>query len=241
MSKLEKLRILQEMKDPTLRMHRMLTERALAEAIDKLDVTKGEKGDAGEDGITPIKGKDYWTNEDIQAVIDYIRSQVRDGAPGKIGGKGEQGPQGIKGDQGYSPLKYIDYMTTEDVREIAKSAARLIAKTTKPFDVNAAIQPHLETFKKNLPDNDSILVSILKDPRLRILLHGGGGGSVGNSILTAGGTIDNSNTTFSFASKPTVVIVNGATYRENKGWSWLSPNITLDNPVGTGGDIYAMS
>lgn len=62
------------------------------------------------------------------------------------------------------------------------------------------------------------------------------------SILTSTGTIDNSNKAFTFVSKPNVVIVNGASYRENNGWTWTGGTLTatLDNAVGVGGDIYAL-
>ena len=68
---------------------------------------------------------------------------------------------------------------------------------------------------------------------------GGSGG--GLSLITSSGTINDSNTAFPFASKPITVVVNGLSYRENHGWSWDGVNATLDNPVGTGGDIYAVS
>lgn len=68
----------------------------------------------------------------------------------------------------------------------------------------------------------------------------GVGGSF--SILTATGTVDDSNTAFTFISKPSIIIVNGASYQENHGWSWNSGTLTatLDNPVGTGGNVYGI-
>lgn len=68
---------------------------------------------------------------------------------------------------------------------------------------------------------------------------GGNGGGV--TILTATGTIDDSNLLFSFSEKPTEIVVNGASYTENNGWTWSAPNATLETnpgPVGTGGRIY---
>ena len=37
---------------------------------------KGDKGDPGADGYTPVKGTDYWTNEDIAEIQSYIDSQI---------------------------------------------------------------------------------------------------------------------------------------------------------------------
>lgn len=64
------------------------------------------------------------------------------------------------------------------------------------------------------------------------------GGSL--SVLAATGTINDSNVDFTFPSEPTLVIVNGATYRTGKGCTISGTSVTLDNPVGTGGDIYGL-
>jgi len=66
----------------------------------------------------------------------------------------------------------------------------------------------------------------------------GGSGSFG--IIAITGTVDNSNTSFTAASAPSVVVVNGATYRNGKGVTIVGTAITLDNPVGIGGDLYAL-
>lgn len=66
----------------------------------------------------------------------------------------------------------------------------------------------------------------------------GGTGSL--SVLTATGTINDSNKTFTFASAPTIIVVNGAVYRDGHGCTISGTTVTLDNPVGTGGDIYAL-
>lgn len=75
---------------------------------------------------------------------------------------------------------------------------------------------------------------------ITITADGGSGASL--SVLTATGTKDDSNTAFTFASKPVLIVVNGASYRENAGWTWNAGTLTatLTNPVGTGGDIYGL-
>lgn len=37
---------------------------------------KGEKGEPGKDGKTPIKGEDYWTNEDKKEIESYIDDKL---------------------------------------------------------------------------------------------------------------------------------------------------------------------
>lgn len=65
-------------------------------------------------------------------------------------------------------------------------------------------------------------------------------GSASLTPLEATGTIDDSNVTFTFASEPTLVVVNGASYRDGKGCTISGTSVTLDNPIGTGGDIYGL-
>ncbi len=60
------------------------------------------------------------------------------------------------------------------------------------------------------------------------------------TVLTATGAVDDSNTSFTFASAPSLVIVNGASYRDGRGCAISGTSVTLDNPVGSGGDIYAL-
>lgn len=64
----------------------------------------------------------------------------------------------------------------------------------------------------------------------------------GASILTATGLINGSNTDFVFASKPNIVIVNGASYRENNGWAWTAGTLTatLDFAPQSGSDVYGL-
>lgn len=62
----------------------------------------------------------------------------------------------------------------------------------------------------------------------------------GFSVKAATGTIDDSNVTFTFASQPTLVVVNGAVYQHGSGVTIATTTATLDNPVGTGGSIFAI-
>lgn len=70
------------------------------------------------------------------------------------------------------------------------------------------------------------------------VLSATGSGTFG--IITVSGTIDDSNTSFTAASTPTIVVINGTNYRNGKGVTIAGTAITTDNPVGTGGDIYAL-
>jgi len=70
----------------------------------------------------------------------------------------------------------------------------------------------------------------------------GGGSSL--TTLTVTGTIDDSNVTFTVATEPEVVVINGFSYNGTTGsitWTWVAGTLTLSQPVGTGGDIYALN
>lgn len=62
------------------------------------------------------------------------------------------------------------------------------------------------------------------------------------SIEEPTGIVNDANVAFGFTEKPFLVVVNGATYRENHGWTWNAGTLTatLSFPVGTGGDIYGI-
>lgn len=77
------------------------------------------------------------------------------------------------------------------------------------------------------------------DGVITVTISGGAGASF--SVLTATGTVDDSNTSFTFASEPSLVCINGAFYRDGKGVTISGTSVTTDFPVGTGGDIYGIA
>ena len=68
-------------------------------------------------------------------------------------------------------------------------------------------------------------------------IHRGGGANV----LTATGTINDSNTTFTFTSIPKIVVVNGASYINGAGVTITGTTAVLDNAPGTGGSVYGIA
>lgn len=68
-------------------------------------------------------------------------------------------------------------------------------------------------------------------------------GAVSLTILAVTGTRDDTNLTFTIASQPTVLVINGATYQTTSGaitWTYLAGTLTLSSPVGTGGSIFGI-
>jgi hypothetical protein len=68
----------------------------------------------------------------------------------------------------------------------------------------------------------------------------------GLNVLAATGTIDDSNVTFTFTSVPVLVVINGSSYASTStiggtlAWTNVGTTVTLANPVGAGGSIYAL-
>lgn len=220
---------------------------------------KGDKGDRGEDGYTPVKGKDYFTGTEVKQIADYIQSQVKNGVDGADGANGKNGE---------TPVRLIDYWTKEDQEKMISDVLKKLPKTKegKPLDMKNIVSEVLKEIK--MPDTAAL---VSKGELTEFLRRGGfrGGGdtveagsgvsitSVNGvkrisaaggslSVLTTANTIDDSNLTFVFASEPTLVVINGQTWREGSVsggvqiWSKVGSTVTLTNPVGVDGDIYAL-
>ena len=61
-------------------------------------------------------------------------------------------------------------------------------------------------------------------------------------ILSPSETPDGIITAFTFNKKPTMLVVNGGSYRINKGWSWSATNkqATIDFAPLEGSDVYGV-
>jgi hypothetical protein len=76
-------------------------ERVVMKVAMKLvDIEKGDKGDDGKDGYTPVKGVDYFDGYTPVKGVDYF-----------------DGINGLNGKDGYTPIKGVDYFDGESVDE----------------------------------------------------------------------------------------------------------------------------
>lgn len=145
------------------------------------------------------------------------------GFPGEMGPMGEQGPPG-KGLDG-SPD------TAEQIRdklELLEGDERLDIKAIK------GIAEMEERIFKAIRDKQVVVGGITTSTST-------GGGF---EIITVSGTIDNSNVTFSAATEPTALSINGPIYQQTGGaytWTYVGTTITLNQPVGEGGTIFGIA
>lgn len=65
--------------------HQITLPKEIETIFKAVTALKGEKGDSikGDDGYTPIKGKDYFTNEEIDIFLKNIQNKVINGKDGR--------------------------------------------------------------------------------------------------------------------------------------------------------------
>ncbi len=81
-------------------------------------------------------------------------------------------------------------------------------------------------------------VTLYADPTTHRLLVSSSGGA-GFTELTATGTVNSVNKTFTFTQKPTYIVSDGVWYKENKGWTWGGSTATMTIPPND--DIYGVA
>lgn len=199
--------------------------KAIREALELL---KQEIRDGNSQEVQVIKGDvETRLNRVISETLDYIKrlgdeqknslnflrdkaASLRHGRDGKDGKAGEPGKDGGPD----SPIEIRDKL------EVLEGDQRL------SIDAIKDLRKELERVNN---------------------LGGRGGGVIGHLqrfsdiMLVPSGDIDGANATYSFGGqKPTVVVVNGASYREGHGWTFTSSNVVLDFAPATGSDIYGI-
>lgn len=224
-------------------------------------VSKVTKGEPGENAVPPLKGVDYFTEDEIESIATTVRSRITipDAIPGEPGTPADEKkiveqilsritiPATLSKEEVTEMIeaRLVFYFTGQEAGMTKEDVQKMISGLQSVFDpIQSAekIARAVETLKgkdrldynalKNTPDTSS------KRGPLRGGGSQGGGGTL--NILTATGTIDDSNTVFTFISTPRIVVVNGASYVNGSGVTIVATTSTLDNPVGVGGSIYGI-
>lgn len=222
---------------------------------------KGEKGEKGDKGDTPVKGEDYFSEDDVEVIVNEsaIRAAVlvpkpKDGERGEKGDKGDtiQGPKGEKGERG-SPDTGKDIV--KKLTDL-KDGERLSYKALKD-------RPDIAGGSKTpgggggqdvaVYDETTLLTSVLKqlqfvgagvtavqinDGVIVVTIPGGSGGaSIATEAVTAtdaGGNNVNIDLTQLAHTWSTVEFVsrNGAIQDRTK-WSIVGDTLTLTGAVST--------
>lgn len=106
-----------------------------------------------------------------------------------------------------------------------------MAYFTEKFEASDALTTEDVVFLQNLASDASYDSSnVTLDSEIGI-----------GSVITMTGTIDDSNVTFTCASEPFEMVINGLSYLPSGGaitWSYLAGTVTLSTPVGINGTIW---
>lgn len=220
-----------------------------------VDIEKGEPGEAGPVGPAGPEGPEGKPSK-IPGPKGDTGEQGEAGPEGPMGPQGETGPEGPAGSPDTAEQLRDKLETLEKDDRLDKSAIKGMDELEKNFDTKLSSIPrgggargfqlYVGGAKKgianylNLIAGSGVALTYSAAYGRNDLTISASGAAL--SILTATGTVDNSNKAFTFLSKPNVVIVNGASYQENNGWSWNSGSLTatLDYAPGTGGNIYGI-
>ena len=208
-------------KTPTIEdteMYHLLLSRIL----EKVNIA--QDGINGVDGIDGIDGKNGRDGKDgVNGVDGRHGKDGKNGRDGKDGVNGKDGKDGVDGKDGNHAI--ID----EDALILS-----LIDKLKKEKLIDLSHIKGGQTFVK-----DQVRYKIEE------LMHGSvkPASASGITIITISGTVDDSNTSFTATTQPTLLNINGSFYQPLGGaitWTYAGGTITISSPVGTGGQIYGI-
>lgn len=192
---------------------------------------KGEKGDKGDKGnmglIGPQGDKGDWV-EGPQGETGPQGPQGETGTPGKNGKNGKDGTQ-------ITPQQIVEKLTTLknawiDVRAIKGLDEFLKSIPQSKGFVPNALASLYDVDVKNISDQQALIW----DGTKKKFVPGSASSGTGFTKLNATGAVDGANTTFTFTSKPTYIVSDGAWYVENSGWTYSGSTATMSVPPQTG-------
>lgn len=226
------------------------------------DLLKGKDGKDGRDGKDGVQG--------ISGFRGFDGDDGKDGKNGKDGVDGKPGPRGPKGEKGLDGIYGKDGINGKDgspdtadqvVTKVNKAKVKIKKSSIEGFDdIESLAKSANDKVKKYLLMGGSTLTKVqinglASGDFSTINIIGGtvtnvGGtltvtipSAAGLSVIAVTGTVDDSNVTFTSASLPTLLNINGAFYQQTGGsitWSRSGTTITLSSPVGTGGQIFGI-
>lgn len=214
------------------------------------------KGDTGDPGYTPIKGKDYWTNQEINEIVTRIQSQIRipeDGRPGRdaitpVAGVDYPTRGQIRTivkamvsaipvpKNGRTPEKGIDYFTDKDINEIIKQI-----KTQFPrIELKAEeIRDKLQSLRGEKRLDASAIKNLSKFlGQAKRTLHRGGIALEWESLTLSA---DGSSATLTYApysSSTVMIFLNGSLLTQTTNYTISTRTITFLQPT-PGGEAWA--
>lgn len=161
--------------------------------------------------------------------------------------KGDQGEPGMNGEDGISPN--IEEIVQAVLPRLPSPKDGEPGTSGKDADEDKILDKLIKRLQKEKPLDISHIrnaQTFMKDGikyKIEELMKGGGtttGGSGLNYIALVSGSIDNTNTTFTFAKTPTIIVVNGSSYINGAGVTITGTTGVIASPAGVGGSVYAI-
>ncbi len=143
------------------------------------------------------------------------------------------------------PLRGIDYLTPselESIKQDMQSSVKVPEAAPAPAlpEIDAEFVKKIIQIMHTLPEMDKLEVSkgirnaqsfIYNGTKYQTseMMHGGGvNTSTGGTVYyIPGGVVDSSNTVFTVTAHPTSVVMDGVTYFENAGYTYITGVITM--------------
>lgn len=232
-------KLLDKNTDASDELKRLLKEfRAEQSALTKEDLAKIK------DQIAVSLGKAL---DIINARVTSLK-QPKDGLDGLDGKDGKDGARGLDGKDGKNGKDGSTDTGEQTIGKINKDKSEKKIKKEKVeglAQLEAWVSKNHEHLSKLWLRSGGLVGEIVAGTNITVDSTDPGRPIVSATgasfaIITVTGTIDDTNTTFTAASAPSIVVINGASYRHGKGVTISGVNITTDFPVGVGGDIFCL-
>jgi len=184
------------------------------------------------DGRTPLKGSDYFTEEEIEEFIARITPQK--------GVDYFDGEDGQKGKDGYTPIKGVDYFDGKDgknpsPKELEKLFKELL-KEVLPHDIGAVgkadVESLLERYEKKSGKSLEKRLNALQDAVMRN--YGGHGGSR-PTYYDLSSQLDGTTKTFTIANHSKIITITSSsapfTFRPTIDFTDTATTVTFDASI----------
>lgn len=219
-----------------------LMRGALNTITDKLKADNSEDAQAMRAECDAVMADCYAQLEAKMQAIDDKINAVQDGEDGEDGKDADPAdvvplviaamPEGVEdtGDDIIKKINSADLLIQKDAIEgMAELEKAVNEKTGNTTRIGWGAHPVMVYHNSTLIDKNTRVINFASN--LTVSRNSSGvvtvsatGGTL--TELTATGTINSSNTIFTFISKPTYIFIDGVKYRQNEGWTWVGGTLT---------------
>lgn len=170
-------------------------------------IQKGDRGDDGKDAPIPVRGKDYFTSEDVKIMVQMVLNRIRQPEDGR------------------------DAMVTDEMlsEAIAKYLKKKKISHKDIGDLEEVIAPvrHVAAMRGG---GDTVAagtnVTITTSNGVKTINAASGAGTWSTPPETPNG----STTVFTVSAEPTEVVADGTTMFDGAGYTYAALQITFTNP-----------